>query len=70
MNKERFAGMCLQLAGTVKQAWGELTGDPRRVSAGKREQVIGKARQASGSELEESARQLKDFRHQHRNWHS
>lgn len=69
MNKDRFAGICLRFLGTVKQFCGELTGDSSWVSAGKRDQVIGKARQTSGSEQEESVRQLKDFQDHHRNWH-
>ena len=69
MNGERFAGFCLQLAGRVNQAWGELTGDWLRETAGRRDQIIGKAKQAGAIAQEAAARQLRDFQHHHRNWH-
>lgn len=69
MNGERFEGICLQLAGKMNEAWGDLTGDWLRATAGRRDQIVGKARQASGIEQEQAARQLKDFQHTNRNWH-
>lgn len=69
MNGERIAGFCLQVAGRANQAWGELTGDWLRENAGRRDQVIGKARQAGAIAQEAAARQLQDFQHHHRNWH-
>ena len=68
MSKERFAGTCLQLSGKMNEAWGEWTGDSRRAAGGRRDQAIGKARQASAIALEQAARQLAEFRHHHRNW--
>lgn len=68
MNGERFAGICLQVVGRMKQAWGEATGDQLWSSAGRRDQIAGKARQASGIEHEQAARQLKDFQHHNRKW--
>jgi uncharacterized protein YjbJ (UPF0337 family) len=69
MNKEIFEGMVIGLAGSLKQVCGELTNDPLRTAAGKRDQLIGRARQDSGFEHEQAERQLKEFRHHHRNWH-
>lgn len=69
MNGQRFAGICLQLAGRLNQAWGELSGDPLRVAAGRRAQIIGKAQQVGAIEQEAAARQLRDFQEHHRNWH-
>jgi uncharacterized protein YjbJ (UPF0337 family) len=68
MSKEQFAGICLQLAGRMNEAWGEWTGDSRRSADGRRAQAIGKAQQASAIEQEQAAHQLAEFRHDHRNW--
>ena len=68
MQKERLAGIRLQLAGKMNEVWGEWTGDPRRLADGRRDQHIGKARQASAIAQEQAARQLAEFRHHHRNW--
>lgn len=69
MNGERFAGIRLQFAGRMNQAWGELTGDWLRAAAGRRDQIVGKAQQASAIAQEAAARQLRDFRHDNRNWY-
>jgi uncharacterized protein YjbJ (UPF0337 family) len=67
MNKERFAGLCLQLVGKLNEAWGEWIGDTRRSADGRRDQVIGKARQAGAMEHELADRQLAEFHDHHRN---
>lgn len=67
MNKERFAGLCLQLVGKLNEAWGEWIGDTRRSADGRRDQVIGKARQAGAMERELADRQLAEFHDHHRN---
>ena len=69
MNAERFAGICQQFAGRMNQTWGELTGDPTRVAAGRRAQIFGKAQQRSGIAKEDSARQLREFLARNRNWY-
>lgn len=69
MNRERFEGICLQFAGRIGEAWGELTGDPVRAAAGRRAQMFGKARQRSGIAKEDSARQLRDFLTRNRDWY-
>ena len=68
MSKERFAGICLQLAGKMNEVWGEWTSDSLRSAVGRRDQMIGKAQQASAIEQEHAARQLAEFRNEHRNW--
>lgn len=69
MNGEQFAGICRQLAGSLNQAWGELSGDTPRVVAARRDQTLGKAQQASGIAQQAAARQLRDFQHHNRNWY-
>lgn len=68
MSKERFAGIWLELSGSIGEAWGGLTGDSRLAANGRRDQAIGRARQDSALEREQAARQLEDFRHHNRNW--
>lgn len=68
MNRERFAGICLQMVGKLNEAWGEWSGDTRRSADGRRDQVIGKARQAGAMECEQANRQLAEFHDHHRNW--
>lgn len=70
MNKERFAGICLQLGGKIRQTWGAWTGDPRQEDLGRREQVSGQAQQDNGIARALADRQLKEFHDQHRNWYS
>ena len=69
MNEQQIAGIGQQIAGKLKETWGELTGDPLRAAAGRHGQIAGKAEQLSGIEKEQSARQLQDFLHHNRNWH-
>ena len=68
MSKERFAGIFLELSGWIVEAWGEMIGDSRMAATGRRDRAVGSAQQDSALEREQAARQLKDFRHHHRNW--
>ena len=68
MNRDRLEGGWKQFGGKVKEQWGRLTNDPRRESAGRREQLAGRVQERYGLSKEEDARQLKDFLHQNRNW--
>lgn len=68
MNREQFAGIRLELAGKIKEVWGGWIGDPQRAAAGRRDQATGIATQDDANARVEAARQLKQFRHQHRNW--
>lgn len=67
MNKERFAGLCLQMAGKMNEAWGKWSGDSRRLADGRRDQVIGKTRQVGAIEREQADRQLAEFHNHRRN---
>lgn len=69
MSKERFAGIFLELSGWLSEAWGELTGASLLAAAGRRDKILGKARQESASARDQAARQLKDFRNRNRNWY-
>lgn len=68
MSKERYAGIWLELSGRIGEAWGEWVGDPDMADTGRRDQAVGRVAQDSAREREQAARQLKDFRHHHRNW--
>lgn len=68
MNGELFVGICRQFAGRMNETLGELTGDERRMAAGRRTRISGKAQQSSGIMKDESARQMKDFLQRNRNW--
>jgi uncharacterized protein YjbJ (UPF0337 family) len=68
MSKNRFAGICLELSGWIREAWGELIGNEQMATAGRRDQTAGKVRQDSAFEREQAARQLKKFRDHNRNW--
>lgn len=68
MNMERIEGICQQFAGWMKQAWGERIDDPLRAAAGRRDRISARLQRESGIEREQSARQLKEFWQQNRNW--
>ena len=69
MNGEQLAGVCRQFTARMNETWGELTGDPQRVDAGRRDQISAKNKQRSGVASEESRRQMRDFLYRNRNWH-
>ncbi len=69
MNMERFTGICLQFAGWLNEALGELTGDPVRKAAGRRTRIAAIWQQRRALDRQESARQLRDFVQRNRNWH-
>ena len=58
----------MELSGWIVEAWGEMIGDSRMAATGRRDRAVGSAQQDSALEREQAARQLKDFRHHHRNW--
>jgi hypothetical protein len=68
MNIERIKGICRQFAGWMKQAWGERIDNPLRAAARRRDRTIRRSRRESRIEREQSARQLKEFWQQNRNW--
>ena len=69
MSGEQWVGACRQFAARINETLGELTGDPRRVEAGRRGQIAAKNQQRRCIEREESARQMRDFLYRNRNWH-
>jgi uncharacterized protein YjbJ (UPF0337 family) len=69
MTLERFNGICLQIAGRLNEALGELTGDPARRAEGQRTRINAIWQQRKALDKEESARQLRDFVQRNRNWH-
>lgn len=69
MNQDRFAGICKQFTGKVKERWGELTNNPLLLTAATRDQLAGRIQERYGIAKEKAARQLKDFRDRNRNWH-
>lgn len=68
MSKDRFAGICLEMSGWLRAAWGELIGDSRMAAAGRHGQAAGRAQQDGARAREQADRQLEDFRQHHRNW--
>ena len=68
MNQDRFAGICRQFTGAVKQGWGTLTHNPLAIDAGTREQLDGRRQERYGVSKEQAARELKDFLERNRNW--
>jgi uncharacterized protein YjbJ (UPF0337 family) len=68
MNQDRFAGICKQFSGTVKESWGRLTGNPLLEIAGTRARRDGRIQERYGVSKEQAARQLKDFFASNRNW--
>jgi uncharacterized protein YjbJ (UPF0337 family) len=68
MNQDRFAGICKQFSGTVKEGWGRLANKPLIVTAGTRDQLAGRIQERYGVSKEAAARQLKDFFNRNRNW--
>jgi uncharacterized protein YjbJ (UPF0337 family) len=68
MNQERYAGICKQVRGTVRQSWGRLIADQRVEDAGTREQHAGRVQARYGFAQEQAARSLKDFFARNRDW--
>lgn len=68
MNQKRFAGICKQVRGTIRQGWGRLSADPRTEDAGAREQLAGRVQARCGLAQEQAARSLKDFFARNRDW--
>ena len=68
MNQERFAGICKQFSGTVKEGWGKLIRNPHVVTAGTRDQLAGRMQERYGAAKEQAARQLDDFFARNRKW--
>lgn len=68
MNQERYAGMCKQLRGALRQCWGRLVNDPRAADAGARERHAGQVQARYGLAQDEAAQALREFFTRHRDW--
>jgi len=68
MNRERYAGICKQLMGTIRQGWGRLVNDPRIEDAGAHELHAGKIQARYGLTQEQAAHDLEDFFARNRRW--
>ena len=62
MNRDRFDGIWKQAHGKLRQLWGMLSGDPRAVTAGARDQLEGRNQEQRGISRQEADRQLEEVR--------
>jgi len=70
VNQDRFAGVCKQFAGKVKEQWCCLTGDLRGMVAGRRRQSVGRMQELQAVSKETLERQLEEFLLRNRDWKS
>lgn len=68
MNRDRFAGICRQFKGRLREHWGRLTSDPLSAAAGTRDRLAGRNRERRGIVKEDNERELKDFLVRNRDW--
>ncbi len=68
MNDERIAGKWRQFSGALRECWGKLTGNRRRIDEGKRDQLAGRALERYGVNKELAQRQLDEFVQRNRRW--
>jgi uncharacterized protein YjbJ (UPF0337 family) len=66
MNRDHLAGRLKQLNGKIKEQWCTMHGDEIGLVAAKRYQIAGRMQALCGIAQQESARQLKTFKSQHR----
>ena len=65
MNADIFKGKWMQLKGTVKQQWGNLTDDDLNRVSGSLDRLIGLVQERYGYQKEEAKRQVDAFLAQH-----
>jgi uncharacterized protein YjbJ (UPF0337 family) len=61
MNKNQLKGNWLQLKGTVKEKWGDLTDDEVEQIAGDRDILLGKIQEKYGIAQEEAEKQIEEW---------
>lgn len=61
MNLDQFEGKWQQLKGKVKENWGRLTTDSKKVFTGKRDQLAGKIQEKFGTEPKQAKREADSF---------
>jgi uncharacterized protein YjbJ (UPF0337 family) len=65
MNADIFKGKWMQLKGTVKQQWGNLTDDDLNRVSGSLDRLIGLVQERYGYQKDEAKRQVDAFLAQH-----
>lgn len=68
MNWDQLHGALKQFSGSLRQQWGELSGNPRTIAAGTRDLLAGRILERRGDSKREAALQLRDFIHRNRAW--
>jgi len=68
MNRDRWAGIGMQIKGRLREHWGRLSNDPLSAAAGTRDRLAGRIQEQRGIIKEASARELEDFQARNRNW--
>lgn len=68
MNRDRWAGICTQFMGRLRERWGTLTGDPLSAAAGTRDRLAGRIQEQRGIVKEASELELRDFQARNRDW--
>ena len=61
MNQDRIQGNWKQLAGKVREKWGQLTDDDLEQIAGKRDQLIGRIQESYGITKDNAEAQVREF---------
>lgn len=61
MNEDTIKGNWKQFTGKIKEQWGKLTDDDLDVTAGKRDQLLGKLQERHGLAKDAAEKELKDW---------
>ncbi|MDF0678368.1 MAG: CsbD family protein [Nitrosomonas sp.] len=61
MNEDRIKGQWKQLAGKIKERWGDLTDDDLKVAEGNSERLEGILQERYGIAHDEARKQVKKF---------
>jgi uncharacterized protein YjbJ (UPF0337 family) len=67
LNWDEIGAKWMQLKGSIKQQWGELTDDDLDYIAGTRDRLIGRLQEKYGIAREEAERQADDWFRTHQN---
>ncbi len=62
MNEDTIKGQWKQLAGRIKEKWGDLTDDDLKVAEGNAEYLAGKIQERYGIAKDEAHRQVDQFK--------
>ena len=61
MNWDQLRGKWKQSKGKIREKWGNLTDDDLKITAGQREQFIGRVQERYGISKEEAEKQMDEF---------